>query len=51
MMLRSQMVRANAPESDPLKIGMGWTVPDLAKPQIFVVLRPTSMPRMIFFSI
>lgn len=35
-MLRSQMVRANAPESDPLKIGMGWTVPDLAKPQIFV---------------
>lgn len=36
MKLHSQMVRANAPESDPLKIGMGWTVPDLGKPQIFV---------------
>lgn len=36
MELRSQQVRALAPENDPLKIGMGWTVPDLSKPQIFV---------------
>ena len=32
--LRSQAVRALAPENDPLKIGMGWTVGDLGKPQI-----------------
>ena len=32
----SQRVRALAPENDPLKIGMGWTVEDLDKPQILV---------------
>ena len=36
MQLRSQQVRTLAPENDPLKIGMGWTVPDLSKPQILV---------------
>ena len=36
MELHSQQVRALAPESDPLKIGMGWKVDDLAKPQIMV---------------
>ena len=34
--LNSQRVRALAPENDPLKIGMGWTVEDLDKPQILV---------------
>lgn len=34
--LHSQRVRALAPENDPLKIGMGWTVEDLSKPQIMV---------------
>ena len=29
MELHSQQVRALAPESDPLKIGMGWTIDDL----------------------
>ena len=36
MKLHSQQVRAPAPESDPLKIGMGWAVDDLSKPQIIV---------------
>ena len=36
MELRSQQVRALAPENDPLKIGMGWTADDLSKPQIFI---------------
>ena len=36
MELHSQQVRALAPESDPLKIGMGWTIDDLSKPQIMV---------------
>ena len=36
MELHSQQVRAIAPESDPLKIGMGWTVDDLSRPQIMV---------------
>lgn len=36
MVLNSQRVRALAPENDPLKIGMGWTVADLDKPQIMV---------------
>ena len=36
MKLHSQEVRALAPENDPLKIGMGWSVSDLGKPQIFV---------------
>lgn len=34
--LNSQRVRALAPENDPLKIGMGWSVEDLDKPQILV---------------
>jgi len=34
--LESQRIRALAPENDPLKIGMGWTVEDLGKPQILV---------------
>lgn len=34
--LESQRLRALAPENDPLKIGMGWTVEDLGKPQILV---------------
>ena len=33
MELNSQKVRQLAPENDPLKIGMGWTVADLDKPQ------------------
>lgn len=36
MELNSQKVRALAPENDPLKIGMGWSVSDLEKPQILV---------------
>ena len=36
MELRSQNVRTLAPENDPLKMGMGWKVDDLAKPQIMV---------------
>lgn len=36
MKLNSQNVRAIAPEMDPLRMGMGWTVPDLSKPQIIV---------------
>ena len=35
-MLKSQEMRKIAPEIDPLKIGTGWTVEDLDKPQIFV---------------
>lgn len=36
MTLNSQKTRAIAPEMDPLKIGMGWSQDDLAKPQIIV---------------
>lgn len=32
----SQDIRKIAPEIDPLRMGMGWTVEDLAKPQIMV---------------
>ncbi|MGL4687433.1 MAG: dihydroxy-acid dehydratase [Fusobacteriaceae bacterium] len=35
-MLKSQSIRTLAPEMDPLKIGMGWSVEDLSKPQIIV---------------
>ncbi len=35
-MLKSQKVRSIAPEMDPLRIGMGWTVEDLEKPQVIV---------------
>lgn len=34
--LYSQKIRALAPENDPLKMGMGWTLEDLSKPQILV---------------
>ena len=34
--MRSQDVRRLAPEMDPLRIGMGWSVEDLEKPQILV---------------
>ncbi len=34
--LHSQQVRKLAPENDPLKMGMGWSVEDLDKPQIIV---------------
>lgn len=36
MELYSQRVRALAPESDSLKLGMGWTVGELSAPQIIV---------------
>ncbi len=35
-MLKSQEVRKLAPEMDPLRMGMGWTVEDLEKPQILI---------------
>ncbi len=35
-MLKSQEVRRVAPEMDPLRMGMGWTAEDLAKPQIII---------------
>lgn len=34
--LASQRLRALSPELDPLRMGTGWTVEDLAKPQVFV---------------
>ena len=35
-MLKSQEVRKTAPEMDPLRMGMGWKVDDLSKPQILI---------------
>lgn len=35
-MLRSEEVRKLAPEMDPLRMGMGWKVGDLSKPQVMV---------------
>jgi dihydroxy-acid dehydratase len=35
-MLRSQEIRALAPEMDPLRLGMGWSPQDLGKPQIIL---------------
>ena len=35
-MLTSQKMRELAPELDPLRIGTGWAVEDLGKPQIFI---------------
>ena len=35
-MLRSQKVRELAPEMDPLRLGMGWKLDDLEKPQILI---------------
>jgi len=32
----SQKIRAAAPEQDPLRMGMGWTVDDLSRPQIMI---------------
>ncbi len=34
--MKSQEIRAIAPEMDPLRMGMGWTAEDLDKPQIIV---------------
>lgn len=34
--MRSQKIREIAPEMDPLRIGMGWSVEDLSKPQIMI---------------
>ena len=34
--MKSQQIRALAPEMDPLRLGMGWSVDDLSKPQILV---------------
>ena len=36
MELKSQQMRKLAPELDPLRIGTGWTVEDLEKPQIMI---------------
>ena len=35
-MLASQEMRKLAPELDPLRLGTGWKLEDLEKPQIFV---------------
>ena len=35
-MLKSQEIRTKAPEMDPLRIGMGWKIDDLSKPQIII---------------
>ncbi|MDO5119248.1 MAG: dihydroxy-acid dehydratase [Coriobacteriales bacterium] len=34
--LRSQIVRGLAPEADPLRMGMGWSVNELALPQVMI---------------
>lgn len=34
--LISQQMRQIAPELDPLRIGTGWTIEDLEKPQIYI---------------
>ncbi len=34
--MRSQEIRKKAPEMDPLKLGMGWSIEDLEKPQIMI---------------
>lgn len=34
--MRSQDLRKIAPEYDPLRIGMGWSIEDLEKPQIII---------------
>ena len=34
--MKSQELRKNAPELDPLRLGSGWEVEDLSKPQIIV---------------
>lgn len=34
--LRSQKYRVLSPELDPLRLGSGWTVDDLSKPQVII---------------
>ncbi len=36
MELKSQEMRKLAPELDPLRIGTGWKVEDLEKPQVMI---------------
>lgn len=36
MELKSQQMRKNAPELDPLRIGTGWKPEDLSKPQVII---------------
>ena len=36
MKLRSQELRKIAPELDPLRLGTGWKLEDLSKPQIMI---------------
>lgn len=36
MELRSQKLRELAPEIDPLRLGTGWKLEDLSKPQIII---------------
>ena len=36
MELCSQKLREIAPELDPLRLGSGWTVEDLSRPQIII---------------
>ena len=36
MELRSQTLRESAPELDPLRLGTGWKLEDLSKPQIII---------------
>ena len=36
MELRSQKLREIAPELDPLRLGTGWKLEDLSKPQIII---------------
>ena len=36
MMLHSQKMRELSPEMDPLRLGTGWTVEDLKKPQVYI---------------
>jgi len=36
MVYRSRTIREQAPEIDPLRMGMGWSVADLEKPQIII---------------
>ena len=35
-MLKSQEIRTLAPEMDPLRMGMGWQLEDLGRPQILI---------------
>lgn len=36
MIMKSQEMRALAPELDPLRIGTGWKPEDLSKPQVII---------------